>query len=102
MDQVKKGLLIDMDFEEESITTGNSSSIAESEPKQKVGDLSDRAVGRLITEKAKEIRDSLERSGEKWASCTPAERMLAASASPAALYAELCEQVLSKKMYEEK
>ena len=100
MEQVKKGLLIDMGVEEQSITTGNTSSISGSEPSTKVADKSDQEVGKHITEKAKEIQESLEKTGEKWASCTPKERMLAASASPAALYAELCEQISNHEMYE--
>ena len=108
MNVVRKGVLIDMGFEEESTTTGNKSITAESssttgsEPPQKIADLSDHAVGKFINEKAKEIQEALEQSGERWASCSPAERMLAASASPAALYAELCEQLSDKSNYVEK
>ena len=46
-----------------------------------------------IEANAEQIMDSIERTGEHWASSSPAERMIAASACPKALYAELQEQL---------
>ena len=81
-----------------SSTTADEAASRQDEAQSEDSDLQ---VGEKIEANAARIVESIEKTGEKWASCTPAERVLAASACPKALYAELFEQVSKANLYGE-
>ena len=80
---------------DESTATGGSTTADGSTtiPDGTQSEYSDQQLGEEIEANAAKIMDSIERTGENWASSSPAERMIAASACPKALYAELQEQL---------
>ena len=77
-----------------STTTGGASVKGSSEADP--NDLSDQQVGEEIMANVAKIQQSLEDTGRIWARNSPADRMMAASACPDALYVELAEQIASR------